>query len=151
MDLLLWRHAEAEPGQPDEGRRLTRNGEHQARLMAGWLHAHLSGKPRILVSPSERTRQTAAPFSEDYEVAADVGTEANADALLAATGWPDAGGTVVVVGHQPTLGVVAARLLGIEDESSLPVKKGAIWWFQSRVREGTREVVLKAVIPTSLV
>ncbi len=150
MDLLLWRHADAEPGYPDEERRLTRHGERQAALMAAWLRQHAPADMRILVSPSERTRQTVEPFTQDYDVSEDVGTEADADSLLVATGWPDAAGATLVVGHQPTLGVVASRLLGIADDPSLPVKKGAIWWFQCRVREGQREITLKAVIPTSL-
>ncbi len=35
MDLLLWRHAEAEDGTPDLKRKLTPRGEKQARQMAG--------------------------------------------------------------------------------------------------------------------
>ena len=35
MDLLLWRHAEAEDGEDDLKRRLTERGEKQARDMAG--------------------------------------------------------------------------------------------------------------------
>ncbi len=36
MELILWRHAEAEPGEPDLGRRLSAKGEKQARRMAEW-------------------------------------------------------------------------------------------------------------------
>ena len=31
MDLILWRHADAEPGEPDDQRRLTAKGKKQAR------------------------------------------------------------------------------------------------------------------------
>jgi phosphohistidine phosphatase len=56
----------------------------------------------------------------------------------------------VVVGHQPTLGEVAALLQGgAEEEWS--VKKGGIWWFSSREREGGLEVVLRAVLSPDLV
>lgn len=33
MDLVLWRHCEAEPGEPDLGRRLTSKGQKQAERM----------------------------------------------------------------------------------------------------------------------
>ena len=37
MDLILWRHAEAEAGEPDDGRALTSKGHKQAEKMAAWL------------------------------------------------------------------------------------------------------------------
>ena len=40
MDLLLWRHAEAEDGEDDLKRRLTARGEKQARTMAAWIRDH---------------------------------------------------------------------------------------------------------------
>jgi phosphohistidine phosphatase len=149
MELLLWRHAEAEPGFPDIGRRLTTRGEQQAERMAGWLREHAPKDLRIIVSPAQRTLQTVAPFSTKYEVLEAVSTDGDADSLLKAADWPDAAGSVLVVGHQPTLGVVASRLLtGMDDD--IAVKKGALWWFSSRVRDGHREMTLKAVIPPSL-
>ena len=68
---------------------------------------------------------------------------ASAQAVLQAARWPDAGGTVLIVGHQPTLGEVAAQLLGCED-SALSIKKGALWWFSWR--EGSEQVILRLVI-----
>ena len=46
MDLILWRHAEAEPGEPDLGRRLTAKGIQQAERMAKWLDRHLPATTR---------------------------------------------------------------------------------------------------------
>ena len=40
MDLILWRHAEAEPGEPDLGRRLTAKGHKQAERMGEWWEDH---------------------------------------------------------------------------------------------------------------
>ena len=51
---------------------------------------------------------------------------------------------VLVVGHQPTLGMVVARLLADAD-LSWSVKKGAVWWLRYRERDGDRQVVLQAV------
>jgi phosphohistidine phosphatase len=56
---------------------------------------------------------------------------------------------VILVGHQPTLGQLAARLLAGES-SDWNIKKGALWWFSSRVRHGNVETLLKAVISPDL-
>jgi phosphohistidine phosphatase len=149
MDLLLWRHAEAEEGSPDESRELTAKGQKQAERMALWLEKNAPKKLRIVVSPATRTRQTVAPFAREIEIDGRVSTSGNADDLLEAAGWPDANGAVLIVGHQPTLGEVAARLLG-QAGGEIPVKKGALWWFRVRERYGIRETVLKAVIPAEL-
>lgn len=148
MDLILWRHAEAEDGSesiPDDKRRLTARGEKQARQMAQWLRQHLPKKARILVSPAERTQQTAHPLQMAYELEPKVGTGGTANGLLTAAGWPDHDTTVLVIGHQPTLGQVAAKLLGGK-ATDLTVKKGGVWWFSHRVRGIGEQVVLRAVM-----
>ncbi|MEP7073702.1 MAG: histidine phosphatase family protein, partial [Nitrosospira sp.] len=103
MELILWRHAEAEDGVPDSARKLTDKGLKQAQVMAEWLKPRLPKNTRIIVSPTKRTQQTAAALGDDYETAKEIGTSASAKSILAAAGWPDAKGAVVVVGHQPTL------------------------------------------------
>jgi phosphohistidine phosphatase len=145
MDLILWRHAEAEDGFPDEGRKLTEKGEKQAAKMAEWLKAHLPEGARILVSPTTRTRQTAAALTRDGVIVKEVGPGASVAALLGAAGWPDAKGAAVVVGHQPALGRVAAYLLANSQES-WNIKKGAVWWFSNRTRLDETQTVLRAVI-----
>ncbi len=145
VDLVLWRHAEAEDGFPDQGRKLTGKGEKQAAKMAGWLKAHLPENARIFSSPSTRTQQTAATLSLDYTVVRELGPGTSVAALLGAAGWPDAKGTVVVVGHQPALGQIAAYLLANSQES-WNVKKGAVWWFSNRTRRDETRIVLKAVM-----
>ncbi|MBI5791347.1 MAG: histidine phosphatase family protein [Rhodocyclales bacterium] len=148
MDLILWRHAEAEDGdgiRPDHERRLTQRGEKQAKQVARWLQNRLPRKLTILASPTERTRQTAHALRLAYEVEPKVGAGATATAILAAAGWPDGDGAVLIVGHQPTLGRVAALLLaGREDDWA--VKKGSVWWFGGRSRNGRRETILRAVL-----
>jgi phosphohistidine phosphatase len=75
---------------------------------------------------------------------------ASAEDVLGAAGWPEGiAPTVVVVGHQPTLGHVAARLLANSD-SSWPLKKAGLWWLASRGREGDEQVVLRAAISPDL-
>lgn len=52
---------------------------------------------------------------------------------------------MLIVGHQPTLGQTAIRLL-TGQEGDAAIRKGAIWWFQGRRREAGMQVVLKAVV-----
>lgn len=150
MDLILWRHAEAEDGAPDAKRKLTARGRKQAKQVARWLKQRLPAEARILVSPAVRAVQTAAALEQPCEEIAKLGIGASASSLLGTVAWPRAGGTVVVVGHQPTLGRVAAQLL-TGDPADWSVRKGALWWFTYRVRNGSPETVLRAVIAPDLV
>ncbi len=147
MDLILWRHAEAELlrlGQDDMRRGLTPKGERQARRMAAWLNERLLPSTRILASPALRAQQTARALDRHFETVKLLAPGRSVDDLLAAAHWPDSGEPVLIVGHQPTLGLVAARLLaGVEQ--AWPVKKAAVWWLVQRDREGVAEVTLQAV------
>jgi phosphohistidine phosphatase len=150
MELILWRHAEAEDGIPDGERALTKKGRKQAAALAAWLKPHLPKQARILASPATRAQQTAAALELPFVTTREIGVGATAGEVLQAAGWPDTGGTVLVVGHQPTLGRVAAVLLG-GAEADWSIKKGAVWWFTHRVRDGDGQVVLRAVIGPDLV
>jgi phosphohistidine phosphatase len=149
MDLILWRHAEAQDapeGQGDLERALTPKGERQAERMAQWLSRRLGASARILVSPAQRCQQTVAALGRDFETVEAIGTDASVAGLLEAAGWPDASEPVLVVGHQPTLGLVAARLLADVDQP-WSMKKGAVWWLRRRERNGAGvQVVLQAVL-----
>jgi phosphohistidine phosphatase len=145
VDLILWRHAEAVDGIPDHARELTSKGVKQAEKMATFLHQHLPDEVRILVSPATRTQQTIAAFTKNFTLAPTIALGASALDVLQAVRWPDAGGTVLVVGHQPTLGEVAAQLL-VCKHKSLSIKKGALWWFNHRGREGSTQITLRLVI-----
>jgi phosphohistidine phosphatase len=145
MDLILWRHAEAEPGEPDLGRRLTAKGLKQAERVAGWLDGRLPDTVRILASPADRAQQTALALKRKFRTLDELAPGATANAVLAAGGWPDARESVLVVGHQPTLGEVASLLLAGE-ELPWSIRKGAVWWLSNRVRDGVSAVILKVVI-----
>ncbi|MBY0574549.1 MAG: histidine phosphatase family protein, partial [Undibacterium sp.] len=110
MDLILWRHAEAElatPEQPDALRRLTHKGIKQANKMAYWLDSTLPENCRILVSPSLRTRETMAALNRKFKVLTEVGLDASVEDILSAANWPHSKESVMIVGHQPSLGEVA--------------------------------------------
>jgi phosphohistidine phosphatase len=149
MDILLWRHAEAEDGLPDAKRKLTARGRKQAKQVARWLKPRLPAGARILASPAVRAVQTAEALGLPFERLDKLGTGASASSLLGAAGWPHAGGTVLVVGHQPTLGRAAALLL-TGDAADWSIRKGAVWWFTRRMRNGSVETVLRAVIAPDL-
>lgn len=150
MDLLLWRHAEAEEGSIDLQRRLTSRGEKQAKAMALWLKEHKPKDLRILVSPAVRCQQTAKALDLPFETHRRLGPEACVSDLVAASGWPSAGGSVMIVGHQPALGRMASLLLAGQ-EADWTIKKGAVWWFTNRVRQGETQTVLRGVMGAELV
>lgn len=144
MDLILWRHAESDDSSPDLKRELTDKGRKQAARVADWLNPRLSPDIRILVSPATRAMQTAQALGREYEVVPSLAPGSGAGDVLIAAGWPDSICPVLVVGHQPTLGRVAMRLLSGQ-AGDLAVKKGSVWWFHSRERLGQLQVELRAV------
>ena len=152
MDLILWRHAEAEDIAPtDLARALTTRGRKQAQTVAKWLRTRLPDDAVVLASPAVRTIQTAETLSDQYRVVRELAPNASAASVLDAAGWPKGiAQTVVIVGHQPTLGHVAARLLG-NSEASWPLKKSGVWWISSRERDGDDQAVLRAAISPDLV
>lgn len=153
MNLILWRHAEAEDtAANDLARQLTTKGRKEAQQAAKWLRPRLPDDAVILASPAARTIQTAEALTDQYRVVRELAPGASAEQVLAAAGWPrGVAPTIVVVGHQPTLGEIASRLLNGDATRSLSMKKGAIWWFSSRERNGEDVAVLLAAISPSLV
>jgi phosphohistidine phosphatase len=150
MELILWRHAEAEDAGPqgDASRELTRRGRKQAERMAAWLRPRLEGDWKILSSPALRAVQTVTPLDLAFDLRSSLDTSADARDVLREVQWPH-GGRVVVVGHQPTLGEVAAMLMsGVEGD--IGIRKGAVWWFATRERGGAIETVVKAVLNPEL-
>jgi phosphohistidine phosphatase len=151
MDLILWRHAEAQDADgktPDAKRRLTARGEKQARKMGAWLRDRLPSETCVLVSPTERTQQTAHALGLPFEIEPKIGVGADPADIIAAAGWPAGHAktkAVIVVGHQPTLGRLAALLLSGE-EANWTVKKGAVWWFSNRTREEEAQAILRVAI-----
>ena len=103
MDLILWRHAEAEETQPDMDRRLTARGHKHAARAAQWLQQRLPAKFVVLASPAERTRQTALALGVPFKTVPALAPGGSVAEILNAAEWPDRKGAVIVVGHQPTV------------------------------------------------
>lgn len=150
MDLILWRHAEAEDSAPDMARVLTPKGQKQARRMAEWLDSQLPDGCKVMVSPAVRTLQTVEPLGRKFKVVNALAPGASAQELLHAVNWPNSKEAVLVVGHQPTLGQVAALLLSGR-EQYWDIKKASAWWFVQREATDPDSLYLKAVMSAELV
>ena len=147
MDLILWRHAEAQEwveGCDDMARELTPRGEKQAARMAAWLDRQLPEGTRIWVSPARRTEQTALALARKYKVRPELAPDGSVAQLLELVQWPSAKGAVLVIGHQPTLGQTIAQLLGL-NARECAVKKGAVWWLRNRERDASSQTVVLTV------
>ncbi|MCS6766985.1 MAG: histidine phosphatase family protein, partial [Candidatus Protistobacter heckmanni] len=152
MNLILWRHTEAEDLSPDVSnwreadmqRALTARGHKQAKASADWLRRHAPADIRVLSSPAVRAKETAQALRAELEFDSALAPDADVSQVLAALGWPY-GRDVIAVGHQPWLGRLASLLLA-GSELSWSVKKSGIWWLTSREREGGMGLVLRAVI-----
>ena len=138
MDLILWRHADAEDGAPDLARRLTPKGQAQAERVAAWLRKRLPQDFVLIASPAARAQQTARALQAQFTTEPLLAPGASVEAILRAAGER---GTAVIVGHQPELGrALAFRLSG--QERDWHVDKGALWWL--------RDDAVRAVISPDL-
>jgi phosphohistidine phosphatase len=106
------RHADAAPGEPDELRRLTPEGRSQAEALGQRLAADGVRPDAILTSPLLRARETgdalAAALDCPSEPSDALAPGATADGVRTAASGR--GETILVVGHQPDCGRIAAAL-----------------------------------------
>ncbi len=147
MDLILWRHADAEDGDDtiaDLDRVLTPRGVKQAARVASWLDRQLPEATRVLSSPARRCEQTALALGRKYKVRPELGIDGTVEQLLEVAQWPHSKNAVLVVGHQPALGETIAHLLPLH-HASCPVRKGMVWWLRTRERDGQQQTIVTAV------
>jgi phosphohistidine phosphatase len=148
MDLLLWRHAEAldaSEDQPDDMLRpLSPRGIKQAQRMATWLDQHMPDGMRILSSPALRCESTAAALGRKYKLCNALSPDGDVQTVIELAQWPDARTPVLIVGHQPILGQLAAQLLGLPAQA-LSVRKGSVWWLRNRVRLDAQSTLVHCV------
>lgn len=132
MKLLLVRHAAAVPrgmpGIPDDERPLTPKGRAKFSAAAKGL-ARIARRPDVLLtSPLPRARATAEiaarAFKRIEPTIEPALAHENLDGIVAALGAHPAGATVAIVGHEPTLSALLARLLGSAHGERLAFKKG---------------------------
>ena len=146
--IILWRHAEAKDifdgedmsdmTQRDMQRALTQKGQRQAADMAMWLKPQLPKATILQCSPALRAFQTAEALEDvgksckiNINQALKPGVSLNT--VLANIAQFNSGNCLVLVGHQPWLGQLAAHFLGISmagHAKDLSIIKGAIWWLR---------------------
>lgn len=154
MDLILWRHADAIPATEtlaDWDRPLSPKGVKQAKRMGEWLNRVLPENARILVSPALRTVSTADALERRYKKVDGLAPDGTIDQLLAETRWPQAREVTVVVGHQPTLGLAAAYLMGathVSADNPWRLKKGSIWWIRAKPLDNGELAVTTVAVRT---
>ena len=118
MKLVLVRHAEAAPGDPDELRTLTPEGREQARQLGERLRTEGVAPDAVLSSPLLRARETAEGLGfGEPEPLDELAPGATADGVRSAVAGR--GETIVVVGHQPDCSRITAELRG-GDEPAFP-------------------------------
>jgi phosphohistidine phosphatase len=149
MELILWRHADAAEGEPDLERRLTAKGRKQAARVAKWLLARLPSRFTVLASPAQRAQESAMALGVPFKTVERLAPGASVEDILAAAGWPAHKKPVLIVGHQPDLGAAAAYLVA-GARTSWSIKKGGLWWLESRARQGAEQVVVRAVLAPDL-
>ena len=132
MRLLLIRHAIAVPGGTpgfeDDERPLTPRGRKRFKAAARGLLRMLDRPDVLLTSPLLRAAETAAIVADAFgkleprpeRALAHGGTEA----ILTLLRRQPTSATVAVVGHEPTLSQLLARLLGSGQAERFAFKKG---------------------------
>ena len=133
----------------DSERKLTAKGVKQAARMAKWLRARIPEDAVILASPAKRAQQTARALSPNFKTVKEIGTSATPEDILLAAGWSGDNRTVVVVGHQPTLGETAAWLM-TGNKAQWALKKGAVVWIAHRADVADARAHLRAFISVDL-
>ena len=128
MQLYLVRHADATPGDPDELRPLSDEGREQARELGERMRDDGVVPDVVLTSPLLRARETGDALARA------TGATSQADERLAPGATAETlreaisgrGEQVVVVGHQPDCGRIAATLSGGEEPRFPPAGMAVI-------------------------
>jgi len=150
MELILWRHAEAEPhtedAVSDQLRVLTPKGARHASRVGAWLDRQLPAGCRILTSPATRCVQTTEALGRKFATVDALNTHSTPEAMLDACGWPRQKMPVVMVGHNPLLGQVAALIFsGVAHEWK--IRKGSLLWIARKSEEDPAPFIRLAVGP----
>lgn len=151
-EIIFWRHAEAhdaDEGQDDLERKLTVKGQRQAERVAFWLDRNLPQQCKVFVSQARRAQQTARCLPRRHKTSPELNPDARPEAVLAAVGWGSQSEPTVLIGHQPWIGECIHWLL-MDAMAPMAVRKGAVWWLQSRARDAGQEIIVRAVATPEL-
>jgi phosphohistidine phosphatase len=128
MDLILIRHAEAEDTFPDAQRKLTPKGKKDAAKIAKWLLDRIPKDFELYSSNLVRAKETASFLMKEPVIIDELLPHIDPRRLLDKVSWPYDDSTVILVGHQPQIGAIAAYILGLN--GSLKTRKTSLWWFK---------------------
>lgn len=150
-NLILWRHAEAEAesvSSKDADRELTKRGRKDAAKMAKWLSQHLPADTQLLCSPARRCLETAGALhalnNVEIKVSDFLGVESTVERIFKAVADSDPTRTLLIVGHQPNLGLLISRLVDLGQQACV-VKKGSVWWIAQRLVHGVAQYYIYTV------
>lgn len=167
QNILLWRHAQAEDladfddldfDNRDSARPLSKKGQKQAEKVAGWLKNNMPKGTLIVSSNALRAKQTAQSLGLEYIVIADLAPNVTLETALKTIGELSvnnlASDNLLLVGHQPWIGLLAAQLLNFpkklsESAKEISIKKGAVWWFKRPISQGNQPFKLFTVLAPS--
>ena len=147
-NILLWRHADAlqciSSDDTDIERPLSPKGSQQARKMAHWLNKNIPKDTTILTSAALRALQTTQALDREYLTLETLAPEAKITSVIEGLILLNQNRTVtknlLIIGHQPWIGLLAAQLLLIpktlpNSAHEISIKKGAVWWFRHNTSE----------------
>jgi phosphohistidine phosphatase len=155
MNIVIWRHAEAEfksISGLDHDRLLTEKGRADAHRIAKWLQKNLPRNTKIYTSPALRCLETVdelvklntQKIERNVQVVDVLNVESHASAIRQQLLQENEQKSILLVGHQPTLGDLVRDLLLVENQAAvakqnlaplpLVIKKGAVWWLRSKIK-----------------
>ncbi|NBV84828.1 MAG: phosphohistidine phosphatase SixA [Verrucomicrobia bacterium] len=152
MNLLLLRHAEAVDDAPsDRERPLTEKGKRQAGVVGNYLREHSINVDLVLSSPAVRTMETAKIVARSIKL--DVfpapwalpGMDPES-ALRALDGFREFK-RILLVGHQPDIGGLVAKLLRLPDAHKFHIRKASLFHLSL---VANRAAILEAFVPCKL-
>lgn len=135
MRLCIVRHGASVAGDVmDQQRGLTERGMLQAKGAARWLAGQALSTPRLLVSPFQRTQQTAEPISNDLGIALEpcdlLTPDSSAKALVDFLSGLNQ--DLIIVSHLPLVGHLAALLVDGEQYEQ-PWSPAECWMLQGDI------------------
>ncbi|MBN3859027.1 MAG: histidine phosphatase family protein [Neisseriaceae bacterium] len=137
MELLLWRHAEAEDNPDDMKRHLTKKGLQQAEKMVKWITKHFPNEHTVWVSEAIRTQETANFLKHKPAIKPHLNPSSSAAIILNDILNNIFSENLIIVGHQPWIGDLTAHLIyntHYNSYANRPLywsfKKASIWWLE---------------------
>ena len=132
MRLYLLRHADANTfAARDDERPLSDKGFTQAERIGRFCHKHDIQPEVILTSPLLRTQQTAEHVAKELksikvEVAPFLASGMDPDSAFAGLQPYKNFGSVMIVGHQPDIAELIARLIAVRNHAHIHISKGSL-------------------------